>query len=589
MTSTEKTDKGKKKLKIKEEEKSNSEVPPQTSKKESTIKSKKASSKEKDKKPTKEELLDVIKNLEAQLKLEKDETKRLVDIKQKEFDTKEKIYNSLYTTNNKLVYELDILKKQMEDREKEEIEKERLKKTQQQKKQENPLEVVIRVKEKELEDAVAVLDRLRKENNTLKASLSETSDYHQVVMLENRLTNEENKFQLLSDELKMIEKFADDRKKQVESTKMMRDIENEKFENEVKNLKAQIKKLSKAYMIDDKEYNEKTTEMVSLKRSLLIYEDKHGIRKLGEDLIQQKAKATVSRAKYKRKTIEMIKRIEEVEKEATLQYEKENDYSSSIQKNKSLSKSRSKSNRKNRNSVNDNNNINKGNNTENENKEKNENNDTLKYNNSDIPILENKLLNFNNVYNSKSNNNYLNKNNSSNAYRDRSLEKEKNKPRLFETHERDELEQFLPQKTVNLFENRYIAICHSKESEIKKFNTNIKILTKKVQDVEEKIELNLFLIKEEEQKAILLGHQIEELQNDNKLATQNVQELIHQMNDLKKAISDKEIENKSLINEMKEMKSQFEKDLEEIINPPEIVEAEEDENVNEEIENEEDD
>ena len=82
--------------------------------------------------------------------------------------------------------------------------------------------------------------------------------------------------------------------------------------------------------------------------------------------------------------------------------------------------------------------------------------------------------------------------------------------------------------------------------------------------------------------------QVDEFKGENKVLTEKIQELIHNMNNLKKAISDKEIENKSIVSNIIELKAQYDKEISETLNPPEAQEENEEEEEENEEENEED-
>jgi hypothetical protein len=312
-------------------------------------------------------------------------------------------------------------------------------------------------------------------------------------------------------------------------------------------------------------------EMTGLKRSLHLYEDKYGIRKLEEDLIKQKEQAAKSKLKYRQKTEVMLKRIEEVERRESLEKEKNRDLNNSVDYNRSTSLKKVTTNDLNNKSLektdvkSNNNNLNK---------------DKKDYK-SDVPLNNNKFSNndLNSSLNAKTS-----KKSIVNDKQDKidNLNKDKNpsqKLKLFTDTERSELENILPSKTIDIYENRFSAICHAKEAEEKRHLTSIKLITKKVKDIEERIEMNFFIIKEAEQKGAISCLQIEELKQENTKLTEKIQVAIHEMNKVKQEISEIEIENKSYINKMQEMKIEFEKDLDAILNPPpEKNEAEEEEN-----------
>ena len=559
MSSTKK-DKEKKDKKEKKEkspkEKDNVKEDVESEKKEAKKEKKSAKEKESTMNIKKEELISEYKALHLKLEKEKKDTEIVFGLKQAELEKKEKIFTSISNTNNKLIHELGNLNNLILEKEKEDIEKERNKNKN--KKGEDPIEVIIKTKEKELEDSITLLEKIRKENNFYKQSLSDTSDYNQVVILENKLTGEENKFQQLTKELKTIEKFCEERKKALENAKLLKDLEKKKYESEIKGLKGSLKQLTKQKVLEEKEYEKKIDVMHGLKRSILAYEDKNGMRSLEENLIKQKEQQQQIKAKYSKKQETIKKKYEDFEKENRVDTNPYMDDDLSIfQRNKTLSKEKKKS-------------------------ESHEKKNIEEKPDNVVPIKNNKI--------SGLNNNNLNFKSSiliSSSYGGEN-DPLKNIPKLFDEADYAELEKILPKKTIELYESRYNTIHKSKIVEEKKYKTSMKQLKKKIQDVEERIEMNTILIKEAENKSVILSHQIEEIKEENRKITEKLQSAIHVMNDAKKRISDKEIENKSYLNEIQEMKAEFQKELDVIMNPPkeeeEKNEEEEKENENEEDE-----
>jgi hypothetical protein len=254
----------------------------------------------------------------------------------------------------------------------------------------------------------------------------------------------------------------------------------------------------------------------------------------------------------------MLKKIEEVERRESL--DKTRDLNNSVDYNRSTSLKKTNTNNKS---------LEKTNNSLKDDKKTNYN--------TEVPINNSKFSN--NDLNSSINAKTSKKSILNDKDKQDNLNKQPTKIKLFSDIERSELENILPAKTIDIYENRFAAICHAKEAEEKRYSTSIKLITKKVKDIEERIEMNFFIIKEGEQKAAISCHQIEELKQENSKLTEKIQIAIHEMNKVKHAISDMEIENKSYINKMQEMKIEFEKDLDAILNPPpEKNEAEEEEN-----------
>jgi hypothetical protein len=199
-----------------------------TEKSTSTTKENKESKEKKEKKVTinhkvnpldnvkREDLIIKLKDYEEKFKLEKDETKRAVESKNKELENKERTMIMIGNTNKKLLTELDELRREVDEKldkiggvqqiiEKER-EKERMKK-------QMPLEQVLKVREKELKNAMNLIDVYKKDNENMSKSIKDKGDLPKMNELENKLKEEEFKAQQMESELKLFKAVKTEHKK----------------------------------------------------------------------------------------------------------------------------------------------------------------------------------------------------------------------------------------------------------------------------------------------------------------------------------------------------------------------------------------
>lgn len=540
-------------------------------KKEKESKGPKKSEKKIEKKPTKEELLKQIAEIEEKYKHEKSFTMQIEQELNQELDKKTKKEKNMIDTNKKLSNEVELIKNLLKKRELKEIENERLKKLEN---KDNPINVVIKVKEAEIAEAVIIVDQLKKKNHELKKALSETSDYNKVLLLQNKIVFEENKSEILNKELKLIDKVVEERKKELNEAKKLEEYQSRKFEDELKKLKSELKKEVKSKILEEKALQNKKIDMCNLKKQILTYEDKHGTRSLELKLANDKKLSSLSISKYQMKEDLRKNKVKEIEEKGKdIEAEKEYNLRKSISKKMSSTNMNSNSMDNNNKTNNNNSSINNFNTNRSLSKDKKDNN--LNNNNDDIPEINNKFDNNN------FNNNSLIRN-SPILTNQRSIKDFKDRVKLFNVSDRHEFEKVLEKKTLDLYENRYSTMCYSKLSDENKYGNKLRVLNNKLIDIKKKIDLNYGLIHQAEMKGPLLLSEINEINNRNLKTTESINLEMEKINENKKLISDKEKENKQLIDNMKDLKSQFERDFELIINPPKVI------SVNEEEENEDD-
>lgn len=491
---------------MKEKERNDTE---KSDKKEKDVKKDKkiGGSKEKEKKPSKEEMIEILKSAELKLSQEKEESNNKLSEINKQLEQKDRLLNNLTNTSKKLAFELNFCKSQLEERLKDEQDRQAKKREAKSlKHQENPLDIVVKVKEKEISNAVAQLDKLKKEITELKCQMDEKGDYNTFCLLENQLSNEQQKSAQLAKEFEFTSRLLAELPTKSDS---FCEADKLKYMTEIKKLKNSFKDLKSKSKQDTMEMEKRKNELANLKKDIHVYEDPHGLRKMESELIKQKDEIATTRKAFEEKNNSKMQKMIEEESKLNTSVEMKLRHKSQIKLNKEQ-----------------------------------ENSITINKSSSIVGTIKLKKP------------------------KAMSKREKKKENLLFSEIEKSEIEQFLPAKSVQLFEDRYEAMCHAKEIGEKKFLISSKNQIKAIKDVESRIEVNIVNIKEAEQKAKILGFQVSEYKEENKKLTEIIQEGIHNMNLLKKAVSDKESENKSVTNSITQLKTDQENELFNIMNPP---------------------
>ena len=181
-------------------------------------------------------LLQKIKESEEKLKLEQEQRKNLIEMKKKEIERKEKTIKQMTQTNQKLQSEFEILQVEiqekldkMEYKEKNDIfENEK-------KKRYAPLEQLLKVKEKEIQNSIEIVKNYKKEKEQLQQIIEDNIDLIQINSLNDQIKIAQEKIYDLEKEQKYLLKVKEEHKKC--------SIEQNKIQKEINDLKKNINEL----------------------------------------------------------------------------------------------------------------------------------------------------------------------------------------------------------------------------------------------------------------------------------------------------------------------------------------------------------
>ena len=189
-------------------------------------------------------------------------------------------------------------------------------------------------------------------------------------------------------------------------------------------------------------------------------------------------------------------------------------------------------------------------------------------------------------------NKYDNKKNFSeklrNGYPQKNLSEE-DTMKLFGKEEKDILLKLLPQNEVDKLEKKFELVQKTKIASDKKNQMEIKLLSKKVTELEERMEYTNLHNKELEQRNKINGYQINEHKNENKLLSRKINEANVNLTNNKLILKQKDDENRKLHLKMQDLQKEkdiMEKKLEVFENNKNEIEKNENEKKNNE-ENEE--
>jgi hypothetical protein len=214
----------------------------------------------------KEDLIQKIKEYEEKMKNDKEVSKKLIDTKNKEIENKDKVIFSISGSNKKLINELDDLRREVDEKldkvgvkQLKEIEKEKEKERKRQ-----PLEHVLKVKEKELKNALCLLEVFKKDKENLQKNLNEKSEFQKVVQLQDKLKEEEIKVSNLESEIRALNKMKEEHNK-CNVMKEEMDSERKHIITEVKYLKEKNKELLKKIR-EEEDKNDKMNKIINESR-----------------------------------------------------------------------------------------------------------------------------------------------------------------------------------------------------------------------------------------------------------------------------------------------------------------------------------
>ncbi len=142
------------------------------------------------------------------------------------------------------------------------------------------------------------------------------------------------------------------------------------------------------------------------------------------------------------------------------------------------------------------------------------------------------------------------------------VDNEENMQNLFGIEEKEILLKILPNTEVDKLEKKFELMQKSKIAIEKKFQLDTKLLTKKVSELEERLEYTNLHNKELEQRNKILGYQINEHKNENKIVLRKLNELNNNFSNVRNSVRQKEEENKLLILKVQEMQKIVNKAIE---------------------------
>jgi hypothetical protein len=426
-------------------------------------------------------LQEKVNQLEQEIEKERENNKnfkimhqKIVDDKNKELKEKEKSFFSITSTNTKLMHTLEELRKEVD----EQFDKVSLKglnkiiKKKEETKQ-NPLDIVIKVKEKELKNANHFIEILRKDNEQLNKNLENYSDFKNVIELKDKLIVKERENSNLLQEIKLLNKSLEEHKKCITVRQSM--------ENDIKIIKDEYKILKdnlKTHQIKKTEENKSHQKLV---------EQYFNLKK---DFEKIKNSANV---KDIRDTQGIDRLLNQVEKKKMNNFNHDSAVAEVLHSEENFNENRS-NNRK---------------------------------------IFDK---------NSKSVTNNLRSKKRSSS--------EEEKSKLFSSIERLKLEKIMTNEEVEKLEKKFETLEHSKNSIQNKHKSDLKLWSKKLADMEEKLEFMNIQLKEIDQKYKINQFQINEYKNEQKAYQRKLVEMQTHVDTHNSQIKEKEQENKILINQL---------------------------------------
>ncbi len=243
----------------------------------------------------KDELIQRLKESDDKMKMEYEERKKLLKAKKSEIDEKDQIINSFAKANKKLLSEFDSLKYEVDKR----LDKVNIKTIQKiekinEDKKNNPLEIVLKVKERELKNTFQMMQIVKRDKEILQKQLEEKTDYKRVVSLEDSLSNEEKKNQSLQMENKVLQKMLEDHNKKC----LVRVNQNNEKEKTSREELKTLKDKNREYLHKQKEEEDKHNETKQKYQELRRDYDK--IKNLIPKEVEEKEKEKAEKEKMHR-------------------------------------------------------------------------------------------------------------------------------------------------------------------------------------------------------------------------------------------------------------------------------------------------
>ena len=427
-------------------------------------------------------LLQKIKESEEKLKFEQEQRKNLIEMKKKEIERKERTINQMTETNKKLKSELEILQVEVQEKlDKMEFKEKNDIFENEKKKRYAPLEQLLKVKEKELQNSIDIVKTYKKEKEQLQQIIEDKVDMVQINSLNDQIKLAQEKIYDLEKEQKYLLKVKEEHKKCA--------FEQNKIQKEIDELKKQIKELKQP----------------------------------------NKEKAKTERIHLSMQTSQIMKDNININKKSP--EEKELQIKNSLDEfwSKNKDKLMESDDENNTNENNNNNNLN------------------------DMKKKEDKKENILNI-----------KKKIAEEIRNENLKIGKSnellpKIPLFNQNEKKILLNILPEKEIEKLEKRYECIDNAKNNLKRKYALETKLLNKENKDLENKYEISLLQLKENEQKNKNLLIQINEQKKEVFSLQKKLEQCIKVLEDQKNKVRLKDEENKILVKELTELQLNYEK------------------------------
>lgn len=177
-----------------------------------------------------------IKEYEAKIKYEKEQRMNLIQMKRKEIERKENSINQVKIINQRLNKELEAIQEEVESRLDKMEYKEKHDQYEYEKQQrEDPLKQLLKVKEKEINEAMQLIGNYKKEKDKYELELKEKIDLVQVNSLNDRIKMAKEKVKDLEREVVFLQKIKNSHQRCI--------IAKEKLELEVNGIKRNIQLL----------------------------------------------------------------------------------------------------------------------------------------------------------------------------------------------------------------------------------------------------------------------------------------------------------------------------------------------------------
>ncbi len=427
-------------------------------------------------------LLQKIKESEEKLKFEQEQRKNLIEMKKKEIERKERTINQMTETNKKLKSELEILQVEVQEKlDKMEFKEKNDIFENEKKKRYAPLEQLLKVKEKELQNSIDIVKTYKKEKEQLQQIIEDKVDMVQINSLNDQIKLAQEKIYDLEKEQKYLLKVKEEHKKCA--------FEQNKIQKEIDELKKQINELKQ----------------------------------------QNKEKAKTERIHLSMQTSQIMKDNININRKSP--EEKELQIKNSLDEfwSKNKDKLMESDDENNTNENNNNNNL------------------------SDMKKKEDKKETILNI-----------KKKIAEEIRNENLKIGKSndllpKIPLFNQNEKKILLNILPEKEIEKFEKRYECIDNAKNNLKRKYALETKLLNKENKDLENKYEISLLQLKENEQKNKNLLIQINEQKKEVFSLQKKLEQCIKVLEEQKNKVRLKDEENKILVKELTELQLNYEK------------------------------